>query len=81
MTEVVSAGAGLYVLDRKVALCLAYQPSLRRELRVGDSVQVSPSSVFLLLSFFLWNVWAGTADLFLLLTNSGNSERMNTFIF
>lgn len=43
MTRVVSAGAGLYVMDREVGLCLAYQPSLRRELRVGDSVQVSPA--------------------------------------
>lgn len=41
MTEVVSAGAGLYVMDGKVGLCLAYQPPLRRELRAGDSVQVS----------------------------------------
>lgn len=49
MTEVVSAGAGLYVMDRRVSLCLAYQPSLKRELRVGDSVQVSLSSVFPLL--------------------------------
>lgn len=43
VTRVVSAGAGLYVMDREVGLCLAYQPSLRRELRVGDSVQVSPA--------------------------------------
>lgn len=41
MTEVVSAGAGLYVMDGKVGLCLAYQPPLRRKLRAGDSVQVS----------------------------------------
>lgn len=40
MTEVVSAGAGLYVIDRKVGLCLAYQPALRRNLRAGDQVQV-----------------------------------------
>lgn len=41
MTEVVSEGAGLYVIDRKVGLCLAYQPTLRRTLRAGDSVEVS----------------------------------------
>lgn len=41
VTEVVSEGAGLYVIDRKVGLCLAYQPALRRKLRVGDSVEVS----------------------------------------
>lgn len=41
LTEVVSEGAGLYVIDRKVGLCLAYQPALRRKLRVGDSVEVS----------------------------------------
>ncbi|KAK5848011.1 hypothetical protein PBY51_005668 [Eleginops maclovinus] len=33
VTEVVSEGAGLYVMDRRVGLCLAYQPSLRRKLR------------------------------------------------
>lgn len=41
MTEVVSEGAGLYVIDKKVGLCLAYQPALRRKLRVGDTVEVS----------------------------------------
>ncbi|KAL7375962.1 hypothetical protein ABVT39_027367 [Epinephelus coioides] len=40
VTEVVSEGAGLYVIDRKVGLCLAYQPSLRRKLRAGDSVEL-----------------------------------------
>lgn len=52
MTEVVSAGAGLYVMDRKVSLCLAYlayRPSLKRALKVGDSVQVRLGPVFLLL--------------------------------
>lgn len=41
MTEVVSEGAGLYVLDRKLGLCVAYQPASRRSLRVGDGVEVS----------------------------------------
>ncbi|XP_034721865.1 CST complex subunit CTC1, partial [Etheostoma cragini] len=40
VTEVVSEGAGLYVIDRKVGLCLAYQPTPRRKLRAGDSVQL-----------------------------------------
>ncbi|XP_041820921.1 CST complex subunit CTC1 [Chelmon rostratus] len=40
VTDVVSEGAGLYVIDRKVGLCLAYQPSLRRTLRAGDSVEL-----------------------------------------
>ncbi|XP_074555074.1 CST complex subunit CTC1 isoform X1 [Halichoeres trimaculatus] len=40
VTEVVSEGAGLYVIDRKVGLCLAYQPGPRRKLRVGDSVEL-----------------------------------------
>ncbi|AWO97407.1 putative CST complex subunit CTC1 [Scophthalmus maximus] len=40
VTEVVSEGAGLYVVDRKVGLCLAYQPSLRRTLRAGDCVEL-----------------------------------------
>ncbi|XP_074484534.1 CST complex subunit CTC1 isoform X1 [Sebastes fasciatus] len=40
VTEVVSEGAGLYVIDRKVGLCLAYQPTLRRKLRAGDSVEL-----------------------------------------
>ncbi|XP_077357059.1 CST complex subunit CTC1 isoform X2 [Festucalex cinctus] len=38
VTEVVSAGAGLYVMDRKLGLCLAYQPQLKRKLRVGDAL-------------------------------------------
>ncbi|XP_061665239.1 CST complex subunit CTC1 [Syngnathoides biaculeatus] len=38
VTEVVSGGAGLYVMDGKLGLCLAYQPDLKRKLRVGDSV-------------------------------------------
>ncbi|TWW53662.1 hypothetical protein D4764_0186550 [Takifugu flavidus] len=28
-------------MDGKVGLCLAYQPPLRRELRAGDSVQIT----------------------------------------
>ncbi|KAM6909380.1 CST complex subunit CTC1 [Xenentodon cancila] len=40
VTEVVSEGAGLYVIDRKVGLCLAYQPSVRRNLRAGDQVEL-----------------------------------------
>uniref|UniRef100_A0A3Q3S439 CST complex subunit CTC1 n=1 Tax=Mastacembelus armatus TaxID=205130 RepID=A0A3Q3S439_9TELE len=40
VTEVVSEGAGLYVIDRKVGLCLAYQPTLRRRLRAGDCVEL-----------------------------------------
>ncbi|XP_059210296.1 CST complex subunit CTC1 isoform X2 [Centropristis striata] len=40
VTEVVSEGAGLYVIDRKVGLCLAYQPALRRNLRPGDTVEL-----------------------------------------
>ncbi|XP_037333826.2 CST complex subunit CTC1 isoform X2 [Pungitius pungitius] len=40
VTQVVSDGAGLYVIDRKVGLCLAYQPTLRRKLRAGDSVEL-----------------------------------------
>uniref|UniRef100_A0A3P8V5M4 CST complex subunit CTC1 n=1 Tax=Cynoglossus semilaevis TaxID=244447 RepID=A0A3P8V5M4_CYNSE len=36
VTEVVNEGAGLYVIDRTVGLCLAYLPSLRRKLRAGD---------------------------------------------
>ncbi|XP_068444509.1 CST complex subunit CTC1 isoform X2 [Clinocottus analis] len=40
VTEVVSEGAGLYVIDRRVGLCLAYQPTLRRKLRPGDSVEL-----------------------------------------
>lgn len=41
MTEVVSEGAGLYVLDGKVGLCVAYQPAAKRKLRAGDRVEVS----------------------------------------
>ncbi|XP_038134059.1 CST complex subunit CTC1 isoform X3 [Cyprinodon tularosa] len=40
VTEVISEGAGLYVMDRKVGLCLAYQPSERRKLRAGDQVEL-----------------------------------------
>ncbi|GLD75216.1 CST complex subunit CTC1-like protein, partial [Lates japonicus] len=40
VTEVVSEGAGLYVIDGQVGLCLAYQPSLRRKLRAGDRIQL-----------------------------------------
>nr|XP_046236447.1 CST complex subunit CTC1 isoform X2 [Scatophagus argus] len=40
VTEVVSEGAGLYVIDRTVGLCLTYQPTLRRKLRAGDSVEI-----------------------------------------
>ncbi|RVE60932.1 hypothetical protein OJAV_G00185670 [Oryzias javanicus] len=40
VTDVVSEGAGLYVLDRKLGLCLAYQPASRRSLRVGDGVEL-----------------------------------------
>lgn len=41
MTQVVSEGAGLFIIDKEVGLCLAYQPSPRRNLRVGDKVEVS----------------------------------------
>ncbi|XP_041840610.1 CST complex subunit CTC1 isoform X2 [Melanotaenia boesemani] len=40
VSEVVSEGAGLYVLDRKVGLCVAYQPAARRKLRAGDGVEL-----------------------------------------
>ncbi|XP_028254759.1 CST complex subunit CTC1 isoform X2 [Parambassis ranga] len=40
VTEVVSEGAGLYVIDGKVGLCLSYQPPVRRRLRVGDGVEL-----------------------------------------
>uniref|UniRef100_A0A8C3A520 CST complex subunit CTC1 n=1 Tax=Cyclopterus lumpus TaxID=8103 RepID=A0A8C3A520_CYCLU len=40
VTKVVSEGAGLYVIDRKVGLCMAYQPTMRRKLRAGDSVEL-----------------------------------------
>ncbi|XP_035986962.1 CST complex subunit CTC1 isoform X1 [Fundulus heteroclitus] len=40
VTEVVSEGAGLYLMDRKVGLCLAYQPPERRRLRAGDQVEL-----------------------------------------
>lgn len=39
-----SEGAGLYLLDRKVGLCLAYQPPARRKLRPGDQVEVSAAA-------------------------------------
>jgi len=41
VTEVVSEGAGLYVIDKKVGLCVAYQPAARRKLQAGDGVEVS----------------------------------------
>uniref|UniRef100_A0A3P9B6E1 CST complex subunit CTC1 n=1 Tax=Maylandia zebra TaxID=106582 RepID=A0A3P9B6E1_9CICH len=40
VTEVVSEGAGLYVLDGKVGLCVAYQPAAKRKLRAGDRVEL-----------------------------------------
>ncbi|XP_072232687.1 CST complex subunit CTC1 [Leuresthes tenuis] len=40
VTEVVSEGAGLYVIDKKVGLCVAYQPATRRKLRAGDGVEL-----------------------------------------
>ncbi|XP_028998761.1 CST complex subunit CTC1 isoform X2 [Betta splendens] len=40
VTQVVSEGAGLFTLDGQVGLCLAYQPSPRRKLRVGDKVEL-----------------------------------------
>uniref|UniRef100_A0A096LY92 CST complex subunit CTC1 n=1 Tax=Poecilia formosa TaxID=48698 RepID=A0A096LY92_POEFO len=40
VTEVVNEGAGLYLLDRKVGLCLAFQPPARRKLRPGDQVEL-----------------------------------------
>nr|XP_054594722.1 CST complex subunit CTC1 isoform X2 [Nothobranchius furzeri] len=40
VTEVVNQGAGLYVIDRTVGLCVAYQPSARRRLRAGDQVEL-----------------------------------------
>ncbi|XP_068164844.1 CST complex subunit CTC1 isoform X2 [Antennarius striatus] len=40
VTEVVSEGAGLYVIDGTVGLCVAYQPALQRGLRAGDSVEL-----------------------------------------
>ncbi|KAF7231789.1 CST complex subunit CTC1-like [Nothobranchius furzeri] len=40
VTEVVNEGAGLYVIDRTVGLCVAYQPSARRRLRAGDQVEL-----------------------------------------
>ncbi|KAM8834244.1 CST complex subunit CTC1 isoform 1-T2 [Synchiropus picturatus] len=40
VTDVVSEGAGLYIIDNKVGLCLAYQPSLRRNLRSGDVIEL-----------------------------------------
>ncbi|CAL9694165.1 unnamed protein product [Knipowitschia caucasica] len=41
VTEVLSRGAGLYVIDSKVGLCLANQPLPTRRIRPGDVVQVS----------------------------------------
>ncbi|XP_049616238.1 CST complex subunit CTC1 isoform X2 [Syngnathus scovelli] len=40
VTEVVSTGAGLYVMDSKLGLCLAYQPKLKRKLRAGDVLAI-----------------------------------------
>ncbi|XP_076009499.1 CST complex subunit CTC1 isoform X2 [Genypterus blacodes] len=40
VTEVLSEGSGLYMIDGKVGLCLAYQPTLRRKLRPGDAVEL-----------------------------------------
>ncbi|KAM9827450.1 CST complex subunit CTC1 [Neosynchiropus ocellatus] len=40
VTDVMSEGAGLYIIDNKVGLCLAYQPSLRRNLRSGDVIEI-----------------------------------------
>uniref|UniRef100_A0A3B3HPY4 CST complex subunit CTC1 n=1 Tax=Oryzias latipes TaxID=8090 RepID=A0A3B3HPY4_ORYLA len=40
VTEVVSEGAGLYVLDRNLGLCVAYQPPARRRLRIIDLLQL-----------------------------------------
>ncbi|KAM9414363.1 CST complex subunit CTC1 isoform 2-T4 [Pholidichthys leucotaenia] len=40
VTEVVNEGAGLYVMDGKVGLCLAYQPTARRKLRLGDRLEL-----------------------------------------
>ncbi|CAN9509395.1 unnamed protein product [Ophioblennius macclurei] len=47
VTEVTSEGAGLYVLDGKVGLCLAYQPRWRRSLRAGDRVELRHVHVLL----------------------------------
>ena len=41
MTSVLSEGAGLYVIDGKVGLCLAYQPLGRRGLRPGAEIELS----------------------------------------
>uniref|UniRef100_A0A3B4ZN24 CST complex subunit CTC1 n=1 Tax=Stegastes partitus TaxID=144197 RepID=A0A3B4ZN24_9TELE len=40
VTKVVSEGAGLYVIDGRVGLCLAYQPMPKRKLRAGDRVEL-----------------------------------------
>ncbi|XP_029932197.1 CST complex subunit CTC1 isoform X2 [Myripristis murdjan] len=40
VTEVLSEGAGLYVIDGTVGLCVSYQPQLRRKLRAGDAVEL-----------------------------------------
>ncbi|XP_042369475.1 CST complex subunit CTC1-like, partial [Plectropomus leopardus] len=40
ITQVISQGAGLYLMDGKVGLCVAYHPPQRRTLRVGDSVEL-----------------------------------------
>lgn len=41
MTEVLSRGAGLYLIDGRVALCLANQPLPARPIRPGDRLEVS----------------------------------------
>ncbi|XP_042154515.1 CST complex subunit CTC1 isoform X2 [Oncorhynchus tshawytscha] len=40
LTSVLSAAAGLYVIDGKVGLCLAYQPLQRRGLRPGAEIEL-----------------------------------------
>ena len=40
MTSVLSEGAGLYVIDGKVGLCLAYQPLDRLGLRPGVEIEL-----------------------------------------
>ncbi|XP_028835529.1 CST complex subunit CTC1 isoform X1 [Denticeps clupeoides] len=40
ITEVTDEEAGLYVIDGKVGLCLAYQPMRRRGLRLGAEIEL-----------------------------------------
>ncbi|XP_028298215.1 CST complex subunit CTC1 isoform X2 [Gouania willdenowi] len=40
VSKVLSEGAGLYVMDGTVGMCLSYQPRARRTLRVGDRVEL-----------------------------------------